>query len=119
MQNVEISVDHYKLRVVEAPTLKMKPIYKDDQRVGEEPASGPNGEALYEVVLYSRARQADDYGRKDSEEVKVTLSNPCEDIEEDDVVELVSPTMSTYSFTSKKGTINGVKYAAEALSKVS
>jgi len=119
MQNAPIDVSHYKLRVVEAPALKMKRKMENGQVVSEKPATGPNGEALYEAVLYIRATVADDYGKKDSEEVKITLTSPCDDVDEDDVVNAFGLTMSTFSFTTDKGkTISGVSYRAEGLTKV-
>lgn len=119
MQDAPIDVSHYKLRVVEAPTLKMKRTMANGKVVSEVPAAGPNGEALYEAVLYSRAKVADVYGKKDSEEIKITLTSPCDDVDEDDVVQPLGLTMSTFSFTTEKGkTISGVSYRAEGLTKV-
>ncbi|CAM3252227.1 hypothetical protein [Stackebrandtia soli] len=119
MQGAPIDVSHYKLRVVEAPDLKMKRKMENGKVVSETPASGPGGIALYEAVLYIRANEKDDFGKKDSEEIKVTLTTPCDDIEEDDVVSVAGMTMSTFSFTTEKGkTISGVSYRAEALIKV-
>ena len=118
MQKCPIEVGHYKFRLLDDPTLKMKKIKKDGKVIGEEAAAGPNGEALYEVRLYARSRQKIMFGEKDSEEMKVTLPVPCEDVQEDDLVELVGLTMSTYSFTTANGKVSGVSYEAEAVVKV-
>lgn len=118
MKNAPIEMGHYKLRVVEPAALKMKAIYKDNQRVGEEPAVGPNGEALYEAVLYIRARQADQYNRKDSEEIKVELAQPCEDIDEDDVVELVGSRITTKTYSRDGRQVLKLEYLADGMTKV-
>jgi hypothetical protein len=109
MKNMGIILSDRRLMLTELPTLKMREVDGHTEIVTDR-----DGAQQFVAVLFMKAK-----GEK-GEEIKVTLAtDPGDEFEEGDIVELVDPRASFYSFRNGKGeTVSGIAYRATGLVKV-
>jgi hypothetical protein len=95
LSNIPVVLEGYTLQITEAPTLKMK---IDDKTKQESPATDRDGVQLYTVKLFAKPPAGPSGKRGKGEEIGVTLvTDPGDDFEEGDPVDLVDPTVSMWS----------------------
>lgn len=107
MRNIPINLTGYRLMISESPTMKTRE-GKDGQA---EIVTDREGVTKFVVSLFAKTK-----GQK-GEEIKVTLAtDPGEGFDEGDLVELVSPAVSPYSFKNDAGdTVAGIAFNAAGL----
>jgi hypothetical protein len=95
LKHIPIVLDGYTLQVTEVPTLKMN-IDKETQQ--ETPARAYDGSQLFTVKLFAKPPAGPTGKRGKGEEIGVTLmTDPGDDFEEGDPVDLVDPTVSSWA----------------------
>ncbi|QUG99804.1 hypothetical protein HUO13_02410 [Saccharopolyspora erythraea] len=93
LKNVPVQLEGYKLRVSEAPTVKM---YTNDKGQ-EEIQTDFHGATLHVVSLFVKARPQDGRPAPKGFEAKVTLETAPEDeFDEGVLVELINPRISQW-----------------------
>lgn len=110
MKNMPIVLNGYRLMLTELPTLKTREVGGQTEVVIDRETKAQ----LFVATLFMKAR-----GEK-GEEVRVTLeTDPGDGFDEGDIVDLVDPRASFYSFRNDKGGITaGVAYRATGLTKI-
>ncbi|MFT7837583.1 hypothetical protein Q5530_15695 [Saccharothrix sp. BKS2] len=95
LSNIPVLLDGYTLQVTEVPTLKMK---IDDKTQQEIPATDRDGAQLFVVRLFAKPPAGPSGRRGKGDEIAVTLAtDPGDQFEEGDRVDLVDPTVSMWS----------------------
>lgn len=109
MRDIPVLLTGYRLMVVEEPTVKTRE--KDGQT---EVVTDREGASLFTVTLHVKAQ-----GEK-GDEIRVTLATePAEGIGYGSPVELISPSVSPYSFKNAKGeTVSGLAWRAVGLKPI-
>lgn len=109
MKNMKIDPSDRRLMLTELPTVKVREVDGHTEIVTDK-----DGAQQFVAVLFMKAK-----GEK-GEEIKVTLAtDPGAAFEEGDIVELVDPRASFYSFKNGRGeTVSGIAYRATGLIKV-
>jgi hypothetical protein len=110
MRNIPINLGGYRLMITELPTMKTRE-GKDGQT---EVVTDNDGVTKFVVSVFAKVK-----GQK-GEEIKVTLStDPGQQFEDGDLVELVDATISPYAFKNDRGeTVAGVAFSAAGLKPV-
>ncbi|XVV03366.1 hypothetical protein ACQPW3_39575 [Actinosynnema sp. CA-248983] len=95
LSNIPVLLDGYTLQITEAPTVKMR---TDDATGVEVPVTDRrDGTQLFTVRLFAKPPAGPTGRRGKGEEIGVTLStDPGDQFEEGDRVELVNPTVSMW-----------------------
>ncbi|MFD5831333.1 hypothetical protein [Lentzea sp. NPDC060358] len=109
MKNMPIILSDRRLMLTELPTLKTREVDGHTEIVTDK-----DGAQQFVVSLFMKAK-----GEK-GEEVKVTLgTDPGDGFDEGDIVDLVDPRASFYSFKNGRGeTVSGIAYRAMGLTKI-
>jgi hypothetical protein len=107
MRNIPINLGGYRLMITELPTMKTRE-GKDGQT---EVVTDNEGVTKFVVSVFAKVK-----GQK-GEEIKVTLAtDPGQQFEDGDLVELVDATISPYAFKNDRGeTVAGVAFSAGGL----
>ncbi|WP_328593125.1 hypothetical protein [Lentzea tibetensis] len=106
---MKIDLGDRRLMLTELPTLKVREVDGHTEIVTDK-----DGAQQFVAVVFMKAK-----GEK-GEEIKVTLgTDPGDAFDEGDIVDLVEPRASFYSFKNGRGeTVSGVAYRAMGLIKV-
>lgn len=109
MKNMPIILADRRLMLTELPTLKTREVDGHTEIVTDR-----DGAQQFTATVFMKAK-----GEK-GEEIKVTLAtDPGDGFEEGDIVDLVDPRASFYSFKSGRGeTVSGIAYRATGLVKI-
>jgi hypothetical protein len=109
MRDIPVDLSGYRLRVAEAPAVKMRELPGGEV---EPVVDRRTGVIQYAVAIFARPAA----GGK-GEEIRVTLvADPGEGFEEGSLVELVGATVSPYSFKNDRGEdVSGVAFRAAGL----
>jgi hypothetical protein len=107
MRNIPINLGGYRLMISEAPTMKTRK-GKNGQ---DEVVTDNDGVTKFVVSLFAKIK-----GQK-GEEIKVTLAtDPGDGFDEGELVELVNPVASPYSFKNDRDeTVAGIAFSAAGL----
>jgi hypothetical protein len=95
LNNIPVVLEGYTLQVTEEPTFKMK---IDDKTKVESPATAYDGSQLFTVKLFAKPPAGPSGKRGKGDEIAVTLmTDPGDEFQEGDPVDLVDPTVSMWS----------------------
>jgi hypothetical protein len=108
VKNMKIDPSDRRLMLTELPTAKTR------EEDGQTVLVQQDGVQMFLAVLFMKPK-----GQR-GEEIKVTLeTDPGAAFEEGDIVELIEPRASFYSFKNGKGeTVSGIAYRAVGMVKV-
>jgi hypothetical protein len=110
MKNMPIILSDRRLMLTELPTLKTREVDGHTEIVTDR----DTGAQQFTATVFMKAK-----GEK-GEEIKVTLAtDPGDGFDEGDIVDLVDPRASFYSYRSGRGeTVSGIAYRATGLVKI-
>jgi hypothetical protein len=115
VKNIPVELSGHKARVVEAPTMKTR-----EKNGQTEVVTGFNDETLFVVGLFIKPLPNEQGRAGKGSEVRATLeTDPGDEIQEGDLVELINPRVSHWEMTTEDGkTISGLSWRATGIKPV-